>query len=56
MNTQKKIAVIGATGRVGRQLVEVLDSRGHEVVSVARSTGVRRDIEEEPRIVRTPPC
>ena len=35
-----KIAVIGATGRVGSHLVEILEQRGHEVVAIARSTGV----------------
>lgn len=40
MKAQQKIAVTGATGRVGRQLVEVLGGRGHEVVPIARSTGV----------------
>lgn len=40
MNAQQKIAVAGATGRVGGQLVELLDSFGHEVVSISRSHGV----------------
>lgn len=35
-----KIAVIGATGRVGRPLVDDLDGRGHEVVPISRSHGV----------------
>jgi uncharacterized protein YbjT (DUF2867 family) len=35
-----KIAVAGATGRAGRHLVDVLQARGHEVVPMARSTGV----------------
>jgi len=35
-----KIAVIGATGRLGSHLVEILEQRGHDVVSIARSTGV----------------
>jgi len=35
-----KIAVAGATGRVGRHIAEVLTERGHEVVCIARSTGV----------------
>lgn len=35
-----KIAVAGATGRVGRHAVEVLRARGHEVVPISRSNGV----------------
>ena len=35
-----KIAVTGATGRLGRPLVEILEEQGHEVVPIARSTGV----------------
>jgi uncharacterized protein YbjT (DUF2867 family) len=36
----QKIAVTGATGRLGRPLVEILEARGHEVVPIARSVGV----------------
>jgi uncharacterized protein YbjT (DUF2867 family) len=35
-----KIAVAGATGRVGRHVVDVLEARGHEVVRMSRATGV----------------
>src|SRR5215207_8975654 len=35
-----KIAVTGATGRVGTALVEILEQRGHDVVPIARSRGV----------------
>jgi uncharacterized protein YbjT (DUF2867 family) len=35
-----KIAVAGATGRVGRNLVEILAERGHDVVPMSRATGV----------------
>jgi dTDP-4-dehydrorhamnose reductase len=35
-----KIAVAGATGRLGRHVVEVLGAEGHEVVPIARSAGV----------------
>ena len=35
-----RIAVTGATGRVGSHLVEILAQRGHDVVGIARSTGV----------------
>jgi uncharacterized protein YbjT (DUF2867 family) len=34
------IAVAGATGRVGRHIVEVLEARGHRVVPISRSHGV----------------
>jgi uncharacterized protein YbjT (DUF2867 family) len=40
MNAQQKIAVTGATGRLGSHLVELLGSSGHEVVSISRSDGV----------------
>ena len=36
----QRIAVTGATGRVGSHLVEILEERGHDVVPIARSTGV----------------
>jgi uncharacterized protein YbjT (DUF2867 family) len=36
----QKIAVTGATGRLGRPLVEILERRGHDVVPIARSLGV----------------
>jgi len=35
-----KIAVAGATGRVGRHVVDILEAKGHEVVAIARSKGV----------------
>jgi len=35
-----KIAVVGATGRVGRHVVDVLRVGGHDVVEIARSKGV----------------
>jgi uncharacterized protein YbjT (DUF2867 family) len=37
---QAKIAVAGATGRLGRQVVDVLSAAGHEVVPISRSAGV----------------
>jgi uncharacterized protein YbjT (DUF2867 family) len=36
----QKIAITGATGRLGPHLVEILEERGHEVVQIARSKGV----------------
>jgi uncharacterized protein YbjT (DUF2867 family) len=39
-NKSQKIAVTGATGRVGSPLVEILEQRGHDVVPIARSKGV----------------
>jgi uncharacterized protein YbjT (DUF2867 family) len=40
MQARSRIAVAGATGRVGRHLVKVLKSGGHEVVAISRSGGV----------------
>ena len=39
-HTSQRIAVTGATGRLGSHLVEVLAQRGHDVVPIARSEGV----------------
>jgi uncharacterized protein YbjT (DUF2867 family) len=36
----EKIAVAGATGRVGRHVVDVLEERGYDVVPISRSLGV----------------
>ena len=36
----QRIAVAGATGRVGSPLVEILEQRGHDVVPIARSKGI----------------
>jgi uncharacterized protein YbjT (DUF2867 family) len=36
---QGKIAVVGATGRVGRHVVDVLQGRGDEVLAISRSSG-----------------
>lgn len=40
MASEKKIAVTGASGRLGRPTVEILRERGHEVVPISRSDGV----------------
>ena len=40
MHAPMKIAVAGATGRVGRHVADVLTAQGHDVVAMSRSTGV----------------
>jgi uncharacterized protein YbjT (DUF2867 family) len=40
MQAPQKIAVAGATGRVGRHVVDVLAERGHDVVPMSRAYGV----------------
>ena len=40
MRAPSRIAVAGATGRVGRHVVDVLRAGGHDVVAMSRSTGV----------------
>jgi uncharacterized protein YbjT (DUF2867 family) len=40
MQRRRKIAVAGATGRVGRHVVDVLEADGHDVVPMSRSSGV----------------
>ena len=40
MQRSTKIAVAGATGRVGRPVVDILESRGYDVVPISRSQGV----------------
>jgi uncharacterized protein YbjT (DUF2867 family) len=40
MQAANRIAVAGATGRVGHHVVEVLRAQGHDVVPMSRSTGV----------------
>jgi uncharacterized protein YbjT (DUF2867 family) len=40
MQARKRIAVAGATGRVGRHVVDVLGAAGHDVVAMSRSNGV----------------
>jgi uncharacterized protein YbjT (DUF2867 family) len=40
MPSIRKIAVAGATGRVGRYVVDALTNRGYDVVPISRSTGV----------------
>ena len=40
MQARNKIAVAGATGRVGHHVVDVLKAGGHDVVAMSRSSGV----------------
>ena len=40
MQAPSRIAVAGATGRVGRHVVDVLETGGHDVVAISRSGGV----------------
>jgi uncharacterized protein YbjT (DUF2867 family) len=40
MASKEKIAVAGATGRLGRPTVEILRERGHEVVPISRGDGI----------------
>ncbi|NUU21868.1 MAG: NAD(P)H-binding protein [Streptomycetaceae bacterium] len=40
MNARKKIAVVGATGRAGRHVVDLLTAQHHDVVAMSRATGV----------------
>ena len=40
MQARRKIAVAGATGRVGRHVVDVLQAGGHDVVPMSRSSRV----------------
>jgi NAD(P)H-binding len=40
MPASTRIAVAGATGRVGSRVVELLEASGHDVVPMSRSTGV----------------
>jgi nucleoside-diphosphate-sugar epimerase len=40
MQARRKFAVAGATGTVGRHIVDVLEAQGHDVVGMSRSLGV----------------
>jgi len=41
-----KVVVIGATGTIGKAVVDALAKRGHEVLSASRKSAVRVDIED----------
>src|ERR1044071_8822719 len=38
--TKQKIAVVGATGRAGRHVVEAVEAAGHDAVRISRADGV----------------
>jgi putative NADH-flavin reductase len=40
MPENSKIAVAGASGRAGRHVVDILESRGYDVVPMSRTHGV----------------
>jgi uncharacterized protein YbjT (DUF2867 family) len=40
MQAHSKIAVAGATGRVGRHVVDALKGQGHDVVAMSWKSGV----------------
>jgi nucleoside-diphosphate-sugar epimerase len=40
MQARRKIAVAGATGTLGRHVVNVLEAEGHDFVGMSRSLGV----------------
>jgi uncharacterized protein YbjT (DUF2867 family) len=40
MGARRKIAVAGATGRVGSHVVDLLEDAGHDVIAISRSRGV----------------
>jgi nucleoside-diphosphate-sugar epimerase len=43
-----KIVVIGASGTIGRKLVESLEEKGHEVIKVSRKSGdFNADIQDK---------
>ena len=50
MSTNTKIAVAGASGRVGHHVVEVLAERGHEAVPISRTHGVDVSIVNTDRL------
>ena len=42
----KKIAVIGATGTIGKAVADAFEARGDEVVRISRKTDLAIDIED----------
>src|ERR1700741_108827 len=40
MQTRRKTAVVGATGRLGRQVIDLLEAEGYDSVPISRSSGV----------------
>ncbi|GEO02637.1 short chain dehydrogenase [Adhaeribacter aerolatus] len=47
-----KIVVLGATGTIGKAVMELLQSKGHEVIAAARSTSPSIDITDPASIDR----
>jgi NAD(P)-dependent dehydrogenase (short-subunit alcohol dehydrogenase family) len=41
-----KVLVIGASGTIGRAVVDALEKHGHQVIRASRKSGVRVDIED----------
>ncbi|MEL0525899.1 NAD-dependent epimerase/dehydratase family protein, partial [Neisseria gonorrhoeae] len=48
-----KIVVVGAAGELGRAVVALMRERGHEVVTVGRSSGdIRCDIADDTQLAQ----
>ncbi|MFD0360175.1 hypothetical protein ACFQZZ_01780 [Nocardia sp. GCM10030253] len=45
MNNRSRFAVVGATGRAGRELVDALRGEGHEVVEISRCDGAPTEFD-----------
>ena len=51
--TSMKILIVGAQGQLGRAVDALMRERGHEVVTVGRSSGdIRCDIADEAQLAR----
>ena len=49
-----RIAVAGATGRIGRLTTAALEAAGHQTVPLSRRTGLRRGRRDDARQDRYP--
>ena len=48
-----RIMIVGAAGTAGRAIHRLMDQRGHDIVTVGRTTGdVRCDISEEEQVTQ----